>query len=61
MSKEGLKNLLKITQVVQIIKKCGLSSNTEIKNILKMAWRNYTSVDVFSNTQMREDGMKQRE
>ena len=40
MSKEGLKSLLEIPQVVEIIKKCGLSSKMDIKKMLKTERRN---------------------
>ena len=47
MSEEGLTALYEIPQVVNIINKCGLSSKTEIKKMLKMARRNDIGVDFF--------------
>ena len=60
MSKEGIKALLEIPQVVDIIKECGFSSKTEIKKMLNMARRNDISVDVVNKTPIREDGRKQK-
>ena len=56
MSKEGLKDLLGVFQVVEIIRKLGLSSKTDIKNMLKMARRNDISADVVSMIPITEDG-----
>ena len=53
MSKEGLKALLEIPQVVEIIKKWGLIIRTDIKKILKMAWINNISVDVVNRIPIR--------
>ena len=61
MSKEGLRDLLEIPQVVDIIKKCGLISKTEIKSMLTMARRNDISVNVVDKIPIREDGRKQRD
>ena len=58
MSEEGLTALYEIPQVVNIINKCGLSSKTEIKEMLKMACRDYISVDVVNKTPIREYGRK---
>ena len=52
--------MLEIPQVVEIIKKSGLSSKTEIKKMLKMACRNDSSVNVVNNIPIREDGRKQQ-
>ena len=60
MRKEVTKALLETTQVVQIINKCGPSIKEEIKKMLNMAWRSYSSFDVVSKIQMMEDGRKQR-
>ena len=49
-----------ITKLVHIIKKCGLSSKTEINNMPKMVRINNTSVDVVSKIPIKEDGRKQR-
>ena len=54
MSKKLLKDLLEITQVVQIIKKWSLSSKTDIKNIPNMAWRNDISVNIVNKISIRE-------
>ena len=48
-------------QVVEIIRKCGLSNKTGTKNILKMAKRNDIRVDVVNKTPIREDRRKQRD
>ena len=61
MSEEVLKALLEIPQVVEIINKCGLSSKTEIKRIMKMAHINDISVDVVNKIQIREDDRKKRD
>ena len=53
MSEEGLKDLLEIPQVVEIIKKYGFSSNPEIKNMPKMAQRYEISVDVINRIPIR--------
>ena len=58
MSKEGLKSLLEIYQVVENIKKWGLRSRTEIKNMLKVARRNFISIDFINNIPIRYDGRK---
>ena len=60
MRKEGLNVLLGKPQVVDIIKKFGLSIKTEIRKILKMAWRNDIKVNVFNKILIREDGRKRR-
>ena len=52
--------MLEIPQVFQIIKIWGLSKKTEIKNILKMAWRTDITVDVINKTPIKEDGRKKR-
>ena len=44
----------------QIINKWGLISKTEIQNIMKMAQRNDSSVNVGNYIPMREDGRKKR-
>ena len=59
MSEKGLKALLEIPQVVEIINNCGLSSKTDSKKILKMARRNDISSDVANKIPVREDGRKQ--
>ena len=56
MRREVLKTLLEIMQAVEIISKCGLSSNMAIKKMPDMAWRNGTNVDVVNNIPSREDG-----
>ena len=56
MSKEGFKYLLEIPQVVEIIKKWGLSRKKDIKNILKMTRRNNISVYVVNKIPIREVG-----
>ena len=60
MSKEGIKALLEKPQVVDIIKKCGLSINTYIKKMLKIARINYIIVDVVNKIPIREDGRKKQ-
>ena len=52
--------MLEIPQVVEIMKKCGLSSKTEINNMLNMARRNDTSVGVITKIPIREDWRKKR-
>ena len=61
MNEEGIKALLEIPQVVDIIKECGLSSKTEIKNMQNMSQRNDISVDVVNKNPIREDGRKQKD
>ena len=61
MNEEGLKALLDIPQVVEIIKKCGLSSKMEIKEMPKMAQKNDISVNVINKTPIREYGRKQQD
>ena len=56
MSEEGLNSLLEIPQAVEIINKFGFSSNTEIKKMLNMEWRNDISLDSVNNIPIREDG-----
>ena len=51
---------MEIPQVVDIIKECGLSSKTEIKNMQNMSQRNDISVDVVNKAPIREDGKKQK-
>ena len=53
MNEEGLKALLDIPQVVEIIKKCGLSSKMEIKEMPKMAQKNDISVNVINKIPIR--------
>ena len=53
--------LLDIPQVVDIIKKCVLSSKTEIKKILNMAQRNDISVYAGNNIPIGEYGRKKRD
>ena len=60
MSEEGLNALLEIPKIVEIIRKCGLSSKMEIKKILNMARRNDISVNVVNKILIREDGRKKR-
>ena len=50
-----------IPQLVEIIKKWGLSSNMEIKKMLKTEWRNVISVDIVKNNPIREYGGKKRD
>ena len=50
--------MLDIPQVVDIIKKWGLSSKTDIKKMLNMAQRNEISVDLVNMIPIREDGRK---
>ena len=52
---------MEIPQVVEIIKKCGLSIKMGIKNMLKMAQRNDISGDVVNNIPIREGGIKKRD
>ena len=47
-------------EIVEIIKKCVLSSKTYINNMLIMARRNDISVDFVNNIPIREDGRKKR-
>ena len=61
MRREVLKTLLEIMQVVEIISKCGLSSNMAIKKMPDMAWRNGTNVDVVNNIPIREDCRNKRD
>ena len=49
---------MEILQVVEIIKKCGLSSKTEIKNMPKIERRNNISVIVVNKIPTRVDGRK---
>ena len=58
MSKEGLKDLLEIPQVVEIIKKCGFSSKTDTNKILNMAHINGISVDFINKILIMEDMRK---
>ena len=58
MSEEGLKALLQIPQVFEIIKKCGIISKTEIKKMLNMARRNDISSDVVNKIPIMEYGRK---
>ena len=60
MSKEGLRDLLEIPQVVEIIMKWGLSSNKKINKILNMARINAISVDVVNKIPIRKYGRKKR-
>ena len=60
MSEELLKALLEIPKVVDIIKKCDLSSKTDTKNMLNMARINDISVDVVNKIPIREYGRKQQ-
>ena len=55
MIKKWTKALLDIPQIVGIIKKFGLSSKTEIKNMMKMARRNDISVNFVNKISIRED------
>ena len=52
---------MEIPQLVEIIKKCGLSIETEIKNIMKMAHRNGISSDVVNKIPIREYGRNKRD
>ena len=61
MNEEGLKALLDIPQVVEIIKKYGLSIKTKIKKMLNMAWINDIRVNVVNKIPMREYGRKKRD
>ena len=56
MREEGLTPLLEISQVVEIINNCGLSSKMEIKNMLKMAYRDDISVNTLNKIIIREYG-----
>ena len=60
MNEEGIKALSEIPRLVEITKKCGLSSNTDIKNILKMAQRNDISVNIVKKIPIREYGINNR-
>ena len=51
---------MEITQFVEIIKRWGLSSRTEIKNMPNMAQRHDISVDIFNGTPIREYGRNKR-
>ena len=55
MSKEGLKDLLYIPQLVEIIKKFFLSSKTDIKKMMNMARRNDIIVYVVNKIPIRKD------
>ena len=55
MSKEGLKDLLYIPQVVEIIKKCVLSSKTDIKKMMNVEQRNEIIANVVNKIPIRED------
>ena len=44
-----------IPQVVEIIKKCVLSSKTDIKKMMNMEWRNDVIVNVVNKIPIRED------
>ena len=61
MSEEVLKSLLEIPQLVDITKKWGLSSKTDIKDIMKMVRRNDISVNVIKKISIMEDGRKKRD
>ena len=52
--------MLEIPQLVEIIKKWGLSSKTEIHKNLNMARRNDIIVNVINKIPIREDGIKKR-
>ena len=58
MGEEGMNTLLEIHQVVEITKKWGLSSKTEIKMMLNTAQINDTSVNVINMIPIREYGRK---
>ena len=58
MSKEELKYLLYVPQVVEISKKWGLISNKDIKKMLNTAQINDISVDVVNKIPIREYGRK---
>ena len=60
MSKEVLKYLLDIPQVVEKIKKCGLIIMMWIKNMLNMARRNDISVNAINKIPIREYVRKKR-
>ena len=60
MSEEGLKALLEINQVVDIIKKWYLSSKTVIKKMLKILRINDISVYVVNKIPISEYGRKKR-
>ena len=59
MCEEGL--VLDIPEVVEKIKKWGLSSNTWISKMLKMVQRHDISVDVINKIPIRKDGRKKRD
>ena len=56
--KKRLNAVLEIPQAVEIIKKWGLSSRTEIRNMPKTTRRHDTSVDIFNDILIREDRRK---
>ena len=56
MSEGVLKGFLEIPQAVEIINNCGLSSKMEIKNMLKMAYRDDISVNTLNKIIIREYG-----
>ena len=58
MDEEEFRALLETYPVVQIIKRFGFSSKTDIKNMLNMAWINDISVNVINKTPIGEDGRK---
>ena len=58
MIEEGLKYLLEIPQLVEIINKGGFSSKTYIKKMTKTARRNDIIVDAINNIPIREDSRK---
>ena len=61
MNEEGIKDLLEIPQLVEIIKKWDFSSEKEIKKMPKMTQKNDISVDVVNKIPNREHGRKKRD
>ena len=60
MCEEEIKALLYIPQLVEIIKKWGLSSRAKIQKMMNMARRYDISVDVVNENQISEDGINKR-
>ena len=53
--------MLEIPQVIEIIKKWGLSIKMEINKILRMERRNDIIIDAINNTPIREDWRNKRD
>ena len=61
MNEEGIMDLLEITQVVEIIKRCGMSRKTQTKKMLNMLWKHDISIDVVNKIPISEDGRKEQD